>query len=226
MGNPKSDSPVRRVPLAIGGPEYQAIALQAAAFRQKVVAAESDLLSAAQLLSGVMERELTAWRTKEGAAQAEIDQKRAALEASGVRLDMVFISSLSADEAKLTENLRRLKTWEPELERLRKIRTEFVNKRWQIRERIATKRTAYGVMASRTLKSVLTDLSVSLKFLRSSHSPSGCAVITEAMGWRTSQVPRASLLIEKLSLPGLVQAVLKKDKAAIKGVKARGFAQA
>lgn len=206
--------------LTIGGTEYQAIAQQAAAFKLKVAAAETDLQAAAKLLSDVIERQLTAWRTKEATAKSEIDQKRAALEASGVRLDMVFINSLSTDEARLTENLRRLKTWEPGLERRRKARADLVKKRWEIRDRIATKRSAYGVKASRTLKSVLTDLSVSLKFLHSAHSPSGCAVITEAMGWRTSQVPRASLLIEKLSLPGLVQAVVKKDKAAIKGVKA------
>lgn len=206
--------------LTIGGTEYQAIAQQAAAFKLKVAAAETDLQAAAKLLSDVIERQLTAWRTKEATAKSEIDQKRAALEASGVRLDMVFINSLSTDEARLTENLRRLKTWEPGLERRRKARADLVKKRWEIRDRIATKRSAYGVKASRTLKSVLTDLSVSLKFLHSAHSPSGCAVITEAMGWRTSQVPRASLLIEKLSLPGLVQAVVKKDKAAIKAVKA------
>jgi len=206
--------------LTIGGTEYQAIAQQAAAFKVKVVAAETDLQAAAKLLSDVIERQLTAWRTKEAAAKAEIDQKRAALETNGVRLDMVFINSLSTDEARLTENLRRLKTWEPGLERRRKARADLVKKRWEIRDRIATKRSAYGVKASRTLKSVLTDLSVSLKFLHSAHSPSGCAVITEAMGWRTSQVPRAPLLIEKLSLPGLVQAVLKKDKAAIKGARA------
>ena len=206
--------------LTIGGAEYQTIARQAAAFKSKVVAAESDVQTAAKLLSTVIEKELTAWRTKETTAKAEIDQKRTALEASGIRLDMVFINSLSTDEARLTENLRRLKTWEPGLERRRKERLELVRKRWEIRDRIATKRSAYGVKASRTLKSVLTDLSVSLKFLHSAHSPSACAVITEAMSWRTSQVPRASLLVEKLSLPALLTAVQKKDKAAIKGVKA------
>jgi len=206
--------------LTIGGPEYQAIAHQAAAFKAKVASAESDLQAAARSLSDVVERQLTAWRIKEATAKTEIDHKRAALEASGVRLDMVFINSLSTDEARLTENLRKLKTWEPGLERRRKERADLVRKRWEVRNRIATKRSAYGVKASRTLKSVLTDLSVSLKFLHSAHSPSGCAVITEAMGWRTSQVPRAPLLIEKLSLPGLIQAVTKKDKNAIRAVKA------
>ncbi len=207
--------------LTIGGSEYEAIATQAAAFKSKVVAAEADLQNAAKALSAVVEKQLLAWRTKEATAKAEIDQKRAALEASGVRLDMVFINSLSSDEASLTERLRKLKTWEPGLERRKKERAELVKRRWEVRQRIATKRSAYGVKASKTLKSVLTDLSVSLKFQHSAHSPSGSAVITEAMGWRTSQVPRAPLLIESLSLPGLVQAVLKKDKNAIKAVKAK-----
>ncbi|MDZ3831936.1 MAG: AAA family ATPase [Sphingopyxis sp.] len=205
--------------LTIGGDEYQAIATQAAAFKSKVVAAETDLQDAAKALGAVMDKELAAWRVKEATARAEIDQKREALEQSGVRLDIVFINSLSTDEAKLTERLRKLKTWEPALERARKERAELVKKRWDIRQRIATKRSAYGVKASTTLKAVLTDLSVSLKFLHSAHSPSGCSVISEAMSWRTSRVPRAELLIETLSLPGLVQAVLKKDKATIKGVK-------
>lgn len=207
--------------LTIGNAEYQAIANQAAAFKTKVIAAEADLEAAAKILGGVIDQQLAAWRLKEAAAKTEIDHKRAALETSGVRLDMVFINSLSTDEAKLTEKLRKLKTWEPGLERRTRERAELVRKRWDIRQRIATKRSAYGVKASKTLKSVLTDLSVSLKFQHSAHSPSGCAVITEAMSWRTSQVPRAPILIETLSLPGLVQAVTKKDKAAIKGVKAK-----
>lgn len=207
--------------LTIGNAEYQAIASQAAVFKTKVIAAEADLEAAAKTLGGVIDKQLAAWRLKESTAKTEIDQKRAALETSGVRLDMVFINSLSTDEAKLTEKLRKLKTWEPGLERRKKERAELVRKRWDIRQRIATKRSAYGVKASRTLKSVLTDLSVSLKFHHSAHSPSACAVITEAMSWRTSQVPRAPLLIETLSLPGLVQAVTKKDTTAIKGVKAK-----
>jgi energy-coupling factor transporter ATP-binding protein EcfA2 len=207
--------------LTIGADEYQAISTQAAEFKAKVVAAEADLGTAARALSGVVEKELAAWRAKEAAAKTEIDQKRTALEDSGVRLDMVFINSLSTDEAQLTEKLRKLKAWEPALERRKKERAELVKKRWEIRDRIAMKRSAYGVKASNTLKSVLTDLSVSLKYQHSAYSPSGDAVMRDAMSWRTSQVPRAALLIETLSLPGLVKAVSKKDKATIKGVKAK-----
>ena len=44
--------------------------------------------------------------------------------------------------------------------------------------------------------------------------------ISETMNWRTSQVPRAALLTEKLTVPKLIQAVLKKDRNTIKAIKA------
>jgi len=205
--------------LTLGATEYTAISTQAAAFKAKVMASETELTAAAQQLSKTVEENLAAWRAKEVTAQTEIDTKRAALEASGVRLDMVFINSLSTEEAALTERLRKLKTWEPALDRIKAARAELVRQRWAIRDRIATKRSAYGVKASATLRSILTDLSVSLKYQHSRHSPSACTIISDAMGWRTSQVPRASLLVETLSLPGLITAVDKKDKATIRGVK-------
>ena len=79
--------------LSIGNAEYQAIATQAAEFKAKVIAAEADLEVAAKTLGGVIDKQLAAWRLKESSAKTEIDQKRTALENSGVRLDMVFINS-------------------------------------------------------------------------------------------------------------------------------------
>ena len=207
--------------LTVGAEEYTAIAQQAAVFKSKVTASETELQTAAGVLGKAIEDNLASWRSKEAAAKAEIDTKRGALEASGVRLDMVFINSLSSQEAELKERLRKLKTWEPGLARRQNERAELVKKRWAIRDRIAAKRSAYGVKASATLRSVLTDLSVTLKFQQSAHSPSACTVIKEAMGWRTSEVPRAPLLVETLSLPGLVKAITTKDKAAIKAVKSQ-----
>jgi hypothetical protein len=213
------ETSVKPEDLTIGSAEYTAITVEAADFKTRVAASEANLQSAAKALEKVIDDNLTTWRAKEATAKAEIDTKRAALEASGVKLDMVFINSLSGEEAALTEKLKRLKTWEPGLERRKRERAELVKQRWDIRQRIAMKRSAYGTKASGTLQSVLKDLSVSLKFQESAASPTGAAIISDAMGWRTSQVPRAPLLIETLSLPGLLHAVMKKDKAAIKAAK-------
>lgn len=206
--------------LTVGSTEYAAIAKEAVSFKVKVEASEADLKAAAKTLAANTDAALATWRAKEAEAQAEIDTKKAALEANGVKLDMVFINNLSTQEAELTETLRKLKTWEPGLERRQKERAELLKSRWAIRNRIAMKRAAYGTKASATLREVLTDLNVTLKFRQSALSPSANAVITEAMGWRTSQVPRAALLTEGLTIPKLLEAVAKKDRAAIKQVKA------
>lgn len=204
--------------LTVGSVECAAIAKEAGDFKAKVEKSDTELTAAAQALSKNIDGYLTAWRIKEADAQREIDIKKAALEASGVKLDMVFINSLSSDEAALAEKLRKLKTWEPALVQQRKDRIALVKKRWEVRSRIAMKRAAYGAKATRTLQSVLTDLNVSLKFQESALSPSAHAVITEAMGWRTSQVPRAPLLAERLTIPKLLDAVARKDKAPILSV--------
>lgn len=115
--------------LTIGIDEYQKIASETLEFKAKVAKAEGDLQAAANILRESVDKELAAWRVKEVASKAEIEQKRAALESSGVRLDMVFINSLSSEEAKLAENLRKLKTWEPGLEQRKRARADLVSKR-------------------------------------------------------------------------------------------------
>jgi len=206
--------------LTVGSSECEAITKAASEFMKKVVQSETDLTAAAKEMAVRIDESLASWRAKELEAQSQIDEKKAALEASGVRLDMVFINSLSTDEAALAERLRKLKTWEPALVRERKARTELVKKRWELRSRIATKRSAYGTLATKTLQSVLTDLNVSLKYHHSALSPSADAIITEAMSWKTSRVPRAALLTSLLTVPKLLEAIAKGDKATIKAVKA------
>jgi DNA repair ATPase RecN len=206
--------------LTVGRAECAAIAKEAADFKAKVQKSDTELTAAAQVLSRKVEENLNAWRTKEAEAQREIDTKKAALETSGVKLDIVFINSLSTEEATLAERLRKLKTWEPALAQKRKERTALVKRRWEVRSRIAMKRSAYGTKATKTLQSVLTDLNVSLKFHESALSPSAHAIIAEAMNWKTSQVPRAPLLAEQLTIPKLLEAVTTKDRASIKAVKA------
>src|SRR5262249_658618 len=141
------------------------------------------------------------------AVQREIDGKRKALEAQNIRLDMAYIQKLANDEARYKQNVINLKTWVPHLAELKRKRNAASRRRWAARERIATIRDAYAREASDTLKSALSDLTVSLKFVRSAHSPDAEQQIIEAMGWRTIQVPRATLLIENLTMPGLLTAI-------------------
>jgi len=73
----------------------------------------------------------------------------------------------------------------------------------------------YAKQASQTLDAVIKDLKVSLKFAASAYSPEADEIISAAMSWRTNQVPKAALLIEKLSLPGLIAALRAKNVSKV-----------
>ena len=76
-------------------------------------------------------------------------------------------------------------------------------------------RIAYAKAASQVLRESLSDLQVSLKFVSDGCAPKAAEQIQEIMGWRTNQVPRATLLTETLTLPKLLEAIAKKDAAAL-----------
>jgi hypothetical protein len=61
----------------------------------------------------------------------------------------------------------------------------------------------------------LSDLKVSLKFVRNGCAPEAAAQIQQVMNWRTNQVPRANLLTQKLTLPLLLDAIEKRNAAAL-----------
>lgn len=205
--------------LAVGADEFEQIVASARAFETEATAAQGQAKASFEKLKVAVQAQLTSWKSKEAEAQKSIEAKRKALEAQNIRLDMAYIQKLANDEAKLKSKLATLRKWKPHLAALKKKRAEVSKKRWQARERIAMKREAYAKAASETLKSALGDLFVALKYGRSAYSPDAEKQIVEAMGWRTIQVPRAPLLIERLTVPGLLTAIDSKDTKPIMAVK-------
>ncbi len=204
--------------LQVGKAEYEAIAAGVGVLSAAVDSSETTLKTAVKSLSALAEGQLGAWRTKAQATLAEIEEKKKELAAQNIHLDMTYINRLTVDEAELAELLRKLKTWEPHLKTLRAQRVQKLKERWAARSRIAVKRAAFAQKSSATLKSVLGDLQVSLKFAESAHSPEAEKIITEAMGWRTSQVPRAHLIVETLTLPRLLEDIAKGSAAGLQAM--------
>ena len=109
--------------------------------------------------------------------------------------------------------------WKPHLDDLRKSRRQALKERWGLRSRIGMKRAAFGHKANAALRTALGDLNVTLKFDNNGYSPDANDIIVEAMGWRTLQVPRASALTERLTVPNLLDCIYRKDTSAIQVLK-------
>lgn len=201
--------------LSVGATELQSIAGGAEAFGKQVAVLDAARKQHATTFGTLVDQELRAWKLKDENAKRTIETKRQELDAQGVRLDMVFIQKLAADEANYKKSVDALKTWKPHLDNLKQQRGKALKERWSARERVATIRVAFAKTASQTLRESLSDLQVSLKFVPNGSAPEAAAQIQEIMGWRTNQVPRAMLLTEVLTLPKLLEALEKKNVDAL-----------
>jgi hypothetical protein len=200
--------------VSVGSSQLEAIVAGAGVLAGQVAAVDTTLAQQTATFGVTITKELRDWRTKDEDAKRAIETKRQELEAQGVRLDMAFIQKLAADEASYKKSLDALNTWKPHLKGLKEERARALKERWSARDRVATIRVAYGKQASETLRASLSDLQVSLKFLVNGCAPEAAAQIQQIMGWRTNQVPRATLLVEKLTLPKLLEAIEKKNTVA------------
>ena len=205
--------------LVVGNAEFSAISTQAGLFENAVAAVETSITGAATTLSRVVAAQLTAWKTKEQGILKQIDSKKRELEARGIRVDMAYIQKLATDEARLKQDIAALKMWKPHLDGLWKQRREALKERWGLRSRTGMKRAAFGHKANVALRTALGDLDLTLKFDENGYSPEANDIIVEAMGWRTLQVPRASALTEKLTVPKLLDCIDRKDTSAIQALR-------
>lgn len=205
--------------MVVGGLEFKEITTLAQAYSDEVKKVNDKGLETFTNFQEVVSVQLDAWKAKENATEKKIDDEKKKLTAQGIRLDMAFIQKLAADEVKLKTKLKNLGKWKVHLSKLEKQYLAASKKRWEARERVAMARVGYAKIASETLRSVLKDLTVSLKFVINSYSPEAEEQVISAMGWKTSQVPRASLLIEKITLPRLIEAIDQKDYKPILSVK-------
>jgi DNA repair ATPase RecN len=205
--------------LQVGSIEFGTINTLAATFEKQLQTSGDAIKTQAMKLLTDVQAQLQAWYTKAQNLAQQIEAKKKALEAQGVRVDLAFFQKLANDEARLTKDVNNLKTWVPHRAKLVKERAEVLKARWEMRDCIATKRGAFATKASGALKEALSDLNVSLKFESGAHSPEADEIVIQAMGWKTNQQLRAPAITRDLTVRKLLTAVTKKDTKALTDLK-------
>lgn len=188
--------------------------IQASAELEKDVTARHESWKA--VVTAFMQRvqaTLDAWKQKETVERGKIDAKRRELESQGMKLDMPYIRGLTKAKTDYDKKVRDLQANEKQLKELVASRKGLVASRRAIRAEVYAKRVAF---AAKMTKSLLGDQEyrVTLRFREGAYSPGAEDVVTEAMGWRTSRVQRARLLVQQLSLPGILDALAARDGGA------------
>jgi ABC-type lipoprotein export system ATPase subunit len=203
------------VPGASGNKELQNIVGGVNAFEAAIGTSKTEVEAQYSQLYTVIQTNLRDWKARDQAAAEEIEKKRRQLEAQGIQLDMGFIQKLANDAATAKQSLIDLNAWKKELQRLDKERSAILKRRWTARGKISTLRVAFATRASSVLGSALKDLTLSLKYRENAYSPDAESLITQEMGWKTVQVPRAAILVQLLTVPELLSAIRAQDTAAL-----------
>lgn len=205
--------------LVVGRQEFQVIVDEADAFETAMVKSEAVIVEKSSSLSTVVQQKVDVWAAKEKTLLATLQSQKAALETQGIVVNMEYIAKLTKDEASYAESLANLQTWQPHLSQLEAKRDTLLAERWAARKSIAAKRKKFASTATSKLRAALSDLNVTLKFEESAYSPQANDLLIEIMGWRTNQVPRASILTQRLTVPKLIDAVRTKDPSAIQAIR-------
>ncbi|ABE46905.1 TrlF family AAA-like ATPase [Polaromonas sp. JS666] len=205
--------------IVTGRSEAAEIVLAVDEFSAKVRQAQDAIALAYAQLQSATTGSIGRWTANERPIRDDIETKRIALEAQGIRLDMSHVAKLTAEEAKQQKSLTALKTWEPHLKTLRTQYSAMLSNRWQARRKVASLRQAYAIKASRALAEVLSDLQVKLQYVESGFAEEAVVIIATALSWRTVNHPKSRLIVEKLTVPGLLDAIAKSQTAPLTSIR-------
>lgn len=205
--------------IVIGKEEFEKVKAIIDEF-SKIVSAKSDELSTSlNVKIEELKVQLKQWKSKESNIQKTIDQKKAELDAQGIPFDIGKINQIAKDLDHYKSRLRKLNETQKSIKRLEGERKELIKKRKDLKTSIYNKRLAFSIKINENLKNSVDGLLVSAKYIEGCYSPGFESSIKQLMDWRTSQVPKSTLIAEYMSPMRFSECVKKNDLVELANVK-------
>lgn len=184
-------------------------------FRKALSSAHGGLDSAAKSSRPEVVAFLERCRQRQDETQRSISEEVEKLRAQGVQLDTKFLTTLAAEVEKLDRRVKALDRQRTRRVELERARADLLREHRSLHSEVSTKRQALAARLTTKLREFLVDWEISLKFGESMLAPDAEAALKESMEWRTAQVPKASALIRAMGVPAVLEAIRKKDSAAL-----------
>jgi len=193
--------------LAVGKAEFDAVNALITGLAADVDALAGQLRGKVNAAVDQINLQLKQWVAKEAETRTKIEDLRRELEKQKIKLDMAFIRKVTKDATDYATKLVELRKSGPKQQEAFRVRRELLRERRELRGRIFTTRQAFATAINGYLASAVVDFRVTVKFHEGRFSPALEEHIKTQMGWRTSQVPKAQLIAERLSAFVLLDAV-------------------
>jgi energy-coupling factor transporter ATP-binding protein EcfA2 len=205
--------------LVVGHEEYERVKTLMDQYATKIRHASENVFETSQQTIDAIKKELQHWTVKENEAQTNIDHTRKELETQGIPLDVAYIRKVVKDVADFASRLTDLSFKDAKLKKALEIRRKLVQRRNSVKSQMYVSRRAFGDQINQNLRSTVVDYFITVRFAEGRFSTEFAEIIQREMNWRTSQVPRATLIAQNLSPFQMLDLVLKKDSNPLLDIK-------
>jgi ABC-type lipoprotein export system ATPase subunit len=201
--------------LAAGKAEFEVVRALVDALATDVEALSSQMKQKITDANTKINLQLQSWIAREKETQQKIEEIRRDLEKQNIKLDMAFIRKVTKDAADCQARLTELRKSVPKQQEAFKERRRLLQERTALGAKIFNARQAFATTMNGNLAAAVVDYRVKVQFHEGLLSPDMEELIKSTMNWRTSQVPRASVIASRLSPVSLLAAVNAGDTAQL-----------
>ena len=193
--------------LAAGKAEFEVVRALVDALAKDVEALSGQMKQKITEANAKITVQLQSWVAREKETQQKIEDIRRDLEKQNIKLDMAFIRKVTKDAADCQARLTELKKSLPKQQEAFKERRRLLQERTALRAKTFNARQAFATTMNSNLAAAVVDYRVKIQFYEGLLSPDMEELIKSTMSWRTSQVPRASVIASTMPPIALLAAV-------------------
>ena len=197
--------------IIVGKTEYKTVTTLMDSYVVSIGKKSSQVATDSYTFKTQLKDEISKWKAKEVDVITKIETKRTALEAQGVKLDISFIRKVTKDVSDYEAKLKDLLSKEKEFKELTKARNQLLADRKANLDNLYNERYKFIHTVNANLKGSVVEYEVDLRIEKHNLSASLTNLIKSTMGYRTTQVPKAEFLVEKVSYFDLLKAIYKSD---------------
>ena len=204
--------------LAVGKAEFETVKKLVNELATDVETISTQLKTKVSEANAKITAQLRVWMTKEKETQATIEDLRRELEKKNIKLDIAFIRKVTKDATEFATKLVELKQSVPKQREEFKRRRELMKERRELKSKMFTIRQAFATVMNKNLACTVADYRVTIRFHEGVLSSELEELIKAEMEWRTSRVPKASLIASHLSPFMLLEAIDRKDTSKLEEI--------
>lgn len=197
--------------LAVGKAEFELVKALVDGLAAEIETLSGKVKQIVVAANQKISEQLQVWIDREKETQEKIEEIRRDLEKQNIKLDIAFIRKVTKDAADLHARLIELKKSLPKRQEALMERRRLLQERSDLRARIFNARQGFATTMNANLAAAVVDYRVKVQFHDGLLSPDMEELIKTTMNWRTSQVPRATLIAGALSPARLLAAVNAKN---------------